>query len=209
MKDVRKEKSDKTTERILAAARVVFAEKGYNGAHVDEIAGVAGVNKATIYYQIGDKDTLYAHVIHQIIGNNAQGIAKVVADAQEPEEKIKAYITFVADAVDRNPELPPIMMREVASGGANMPRVVMEDIASILKTLAEILEEGRKKGIFIETSPFLIHMMIVGTILLYKKASPIKDKQSWIPAGLKAYDKKLKYSLGEEVAKLVLKAIRK
>jgi len=34
-------------------------------AHVDEIAERAGVNKATLYYQIGDKDTLFANVIHR------------------------------------------------------------------------------------------------------------------------------------------------
>lgn len=106
----------------------MFAEKGYSGAHVDEIAVRAGVNKATIYYQIGDKDTLYANVIHQIIGNNAQGIAQAVGRADQPEEKLKAYINFIAGAVDRNPELPPIMLREVASGGHTLPRVVMEDI---------------------------------------------------------------------------------
>ena len=71
------------------------------------------------------------------------------------------------------------------------------------------MEEGRKKGVLIETVPFLIHMMIIGTILFYKKASPIKDKQSWIPTELKARDKKLKSSVGEEVAALVLKAIKK
>jgi len=209
MKNGRKEKSDKTAERILVAARTVFAEKGYSGAHVDEIAGRAGVNKATIYYQIGDKDTLYTNVIHQIIGNTAQGIANAVAKADKPEEKIRAYITFIAGAVDKNPELPSIMMREIASGGATMPKLVMEDIASVLTILVGILDEGRKKGIFIETVPFLIHMMIMGTILFYKKASPIKDKQSWIPSELKAHDKKLKSSLGEEVANLVLKALRR
>jgi TetR/AcrR family transcriptional regulator len=209
MKNSRKEKSNKTTERILVAARTVFAEKGYSGAHVDEIAVRAGVNKATIYYQIGDKDTLYANVIHQVIGNVAQGIAQSVAKADNPEEKIKAYITFIAGAVDKNPELPPIMMREIASGGATMPKLVMEDIASVLTVLVGILDEGRKKGIFIETVPFLIHMMIMGTILFYKKTSPIKDKQSWIPSALKVHDKKLKSSLGEEVANLVLKAIKR
>jgi len=205
----RKEKSDKTTERILNAARTVFAEKGYSGAHVDEIAERAGVNKATIYYQIGDKDTLYAGVIHQVIGNVAQGIAQAVAKANKPEEKLTAYIKFLAGAVDKNPELPSIMMREIASGGATLPRVVMEDIASVLTILIGTLDEGRKKGIFIETVPFLIHMMIMGTILFYKKASPIKDKQSWIPAALKAHDKKIEKSLGEEVAALVLKAIKR
>ncbi|MCX5850258.1 MAG: TetR/AcrR family transcriptional regulator [Deltaproteobacteria bacterium] len=208
MKNIRKEKSYKTAERILVAARMVFAEKGYSGAHVDEIAERAGVNKATIYYQIGDKDTLYASIIHQVIGNVAQGIAQSVATVNHPEEKINAYINYIADAVDKNPDLPPIMMREIASGGANLPRVVVEDIASVLTILVGILDEGRKKGIFIETVPFLIHMMIMGTILFYKKSSPIKDKQLWMPAELKAHDKKLKASLGEEVAKLVLKAIK-
>ncbi len=205
----RKEKSDKTTERILAAARTVFAEKGYSGAHIDAIADRADVNKATIYYQIGDKDTLYAHVIHQVIGNTAQNIAQVVASSENPEEQLKAYITFIAETVDKNPELPSIMMREVASGGVTMPRVVMEDIASVLAILARILDEGKKRAVFIDTVPFLIHMMIMGTILFYKKASPIKDKQSWISAALKAHDKKLKSSLGEEVSALVLKAIKR
>ena len=114
------EKPGKTAEKILTAARAVFAENGYSGAHVDEIAERAGVNKATLYYQIGDKDTLYANVIHQVMGNTAQGIAEAVAKVDHPEEKLKAYINCIADTVDKNPELPSIMMREVAADGAHL-----------------------------------------------------------------------------------------
>ena len=203
------EKPGKTAEKILTAARAVFAENGYSGAHVDEIAERAGVNKATLYYQIGDKDTLYANVIHQVLGNTAKNIAGAVAKADHPEEKLKAYIHYIANTVDKNPELPPIMMREIASGGQTLPQVVVEDIASVLKVLIGILDQGKKKGIFTDTIPFLIHMMIVGTILFYKKALPIKDRQSWLPVSIKARNKKLKGSLGDEVAKLVLKAIKR
>ena len=203
------EKPGKTAEKILTAARAVFAENGYSGAHVDEIAERAGVNKATLYYQIGDKDTLYANVIHQVMGNAAQGIANAVEKVDHPEEKLKVYINCIAANVDKNPEFPSIMMREVAAGGAHLPRVVVEDIASVIIVLAGILEEGRKKGLFVEVAPFLIHMMISGTILFYKKIMPIKDRQSWLPAAIKTHDKKLKESLGDEVAKLVLKAIKK
>ena len=203
------EKPGKTAEKILTAARAVFAENGYSGTHMSEIALRAGVNKATLYYQIGDKDTLYANVIHQVIGNIAQNIAQAVANANGPEEKIHAYINTIVEAVDKNPEIPSIMMREVASGGATMPRVVLEDIASILTIVAGVLEEGRKKRVFIETVPFLIHMMVMGTILFYKKALPIKEKQSWLPDTIKARNKILKGSLGKEVAKLVLKAIKR
>jgi TetR/AcrR family transcriptional regulator len=208
-KETNLEKPGKTAGKILLAARAVFAENGYSGTHMDEIAQRAGVNKATIYYQIGDKDTLYANVIHQVIGIEARHLAHAVAGADKPEEKLKAYIIFMAAVVDKNPELPPIMMREIASGGSHLPRVVIEDIASILTILAGILDEGRKKGVFVENVPFLIHMMIMGTILFYKKALPIKDNQSWISGKLKVYDKKLKSSLGEEVAVLVLKAVKR
>ncbi|HQN26099.1 MAG TPA: helix-turn-helix domain-containing protein [Syntrophales bacterium] len=46
-----------TALKILAAARDVFSERGFAGTTVDEIARRAGVNKATLYYQIGDKQT--------------------------------------------------------------------------------------------------------------------------------------------------------
>jgi hypothetical protein len=51
--------------------------------------------------------------------------------------------------------------------------------------------------------------MIMGTILFYKKSAPIKEQQTWLPEALKARDHKPKGSLGNEVGKLVLKAIKK
>jgi len=202
-------KQGKTAEKILNAARAVFAENGYSGTHVDAIAARAGVNKATLYYQIGDKDTLYANVIHQVLGHIAEGIAEAVKGADGPEAQLQAYISCIARAVDKNPELPSIMMREMAGGGAHLPRLVVDDIASVLTILAGILEDGEKKGIFTEAVPFLIHMMIMGTILFYAKSEPIKDRQSWLPRKLNARDRKLKGRLGDEVGRLVLKAIKK
>ncbi|MBP7765453.1 MAG: TetR/AcrR family transcriptional regulator [Deltaproteobacteria bacterium] len=199
----------KTADKILNAARAAFAENGYCGTHMDAIALRAGVNKAALYYHIGDKDTLYARVLHEVLGNIAAGVKQAVAAADGPEEKLRSYIRFMAAAVIRNPELPPIMMREIAGGGAHLPRLVVEDIAGVLAILMGILDEGREKGIFTDTVLFLIHTMIMGTILLYSRSEPIKDRQSWLPASLKRRDRKLKGSLGDAVGELVLKAIKK
>lgn len=130
----------KTADKIFTAARAVFAENGYSGTSMDAIAGRAGVNKATLYYQIGDKDTLYANVIHQVIGNVASGFAAAVAEVDTPEEKLKVYINGLVAAVDKNPDLPPIMMRELAGGGTHLPRVVIEDMVAVISILFGILE---------------------------------------------------------------------
>ncbi len=202
------QKRTRTADKILTAARQTFAEFGYSGTSMDEIARRAGVNKATLYYQIGDKDTLYGAVIHSVMGHIAKGVSEVVARAHAPEEKLRAYIAFMADAMDQNPDLPPIMIREVASGGAHLPRLAAEDIASVLTVLMGILDEGKKRGVFADVVPFLLHAMIMGTTLLYKLGTPIKDRQMWVPRDLKARDKKITGSLGDEVARLVLKAVK-
>ena len=206
-REVNIERLNKTADKILVAARAVFAEKGYSGTHVDEIANRAGVNKATLYYQIGAKDALYANVIHQVLGNIAHDIAEAVAKVDSPEEKLKAYINSISKAVDKNPELPPIMMREIAAGGVAMPRVVVEDIASVVTILIGILDLGTKKGVFTQTIPFLIHTMIMGTILFYKGSVQIKDRQTWLPAEVSDQGKKFKGNINDEVARLVLKAV--
>lgn len=203
------EKSSKTVEKILAAARAVFAEYGYNGTRMEEIARRAAVNKATLYYQIGDKDTLYANVIHDVVGNVAQDIAHAVNLAETPEEKLKAYIAGITQAVDKNPEIPPIMMREIASGGANLPQIVIKDITFVIRTLMSIMEEGSKRGVFIATVPFLLHMMILGSILLYKRSFPIKDRQTWIPAQIRDQDIDIKENIADEVTRLILRAVKK
>ena len=49
------EKKDKAIEKILFAARGEFADKGFEGARVDEIARKAGINKAMLYYLYGNR----------------------------------------------------------------------------------------------------------------------------------------------------------
>ena len=51
-------------EAILAAARTMFLEQGYNGASMDAIATAAGVSKLTVYSHFGDKESLFNAAVH-------------------------------------------------------------------------------------------------------------------------------------------------
>jgi AcrR family transcriptional regulator len=52
-----------TREAILAAARTAFAEKGFDGASIRHIAGVAGVDPALVHHYFGTKDQLFVAAI--------------------------------------------------------------------------------------------------------------------------------------------------
>ena len=51
--------AEDTRERLIRAAAQLFAEKGYEGASVKELAQEAGVNVSLVSYHFGGKDGLY------------------------------------------------------------------------------------------------------------------------------------------------------
>ena len=168
------EKRDESIRQILGAAMEVFAEVGYEGARVDEIARRAGVNKAMIYYRIGDKKTLYEEVIHDVFGDTVGRISENIRDELSPEEKFKIYLANIAKTMAEHPSLPRIMMREVASGWSNFSEAVVKDIAGILVIIKDIIDDGVKKGVFIDINPIVVHLMAIGTMLLFNLSMPVR-----------------------------------
>jgi AcrR family transcriptional regulator len=203
------QKRNQTTQRILAAATSIFSEVGFAGARVDEIAKRAGVNKATIYYHIGDKQALYAQVIHALFEDAADRFERNVGQAESPVEKLKFYIQTVADAMERHPELAAIMLWEQAAGGRNFPEMVAQSLARILAVISGILREGIDKGVFIETKPLIVHMMIIGTSVFVKRSASIRAGIASRAGKLPPVDLDLDENAVNEIETLVLNAVMK
>lgn len=207
MPGVHRGKSAETSARIREAAKNVFAEVGFAGARVDEIARRAGVNKAALYYHIGDKKALYAEVIHDVVGTASVNLAKGITQSPSPQDKMRTYIGTLAAAFDEHPQMPRIMMREIASGGHNLPAIFFKDFLSIISTLTGIIEEGRSKGVFVDTVPLLVHFMAIGAIILYKSIAPVMMGVPEIPGVLKDMGCEVSGPVAKEVERLILKAI--
>ena len=204
-----KDRRSQTIDRILQAATKEFAEAGFAGARVDEIAKSAGVNKATLYYHIGDKQALYAQVVHHLFGNAVVQFNRNITAAQSPEDNLKAFIQTIAGMVDLHPELAAIMLREQASGGKHFPEMVAQDLAQILGILTEILDNGVRSGTFRRTIPFIVHMMIIGAIVLFKMTSPIRAKLAPLVATLDEMDTNVSGQVAAEIEMLILNAVKK
>lgn len=202
------ERKGETVARIIAAAKDVFAEEGFAGARVDEIAHRAGVNKATLYYHIGDKQALYAEVIHDVIGATGQKIAEEIARMTDPEEKLRIYIRSLTETISRNPEIPRIMMRELASGGQNLPDVFFQDLALVFATITGIVEDGVRSGVFVETIPLLVHLMTMGAIIVTKVSGPIIIKHPGMAEVLRNLDPSLFPLVDAEIERLILRSIK-
>ena len=199
-----------TVRKILDTAAEIFAESGFAGARVDEIARRAEVNKATIYYHIGGKEDVYTEVISEIFGELVERVTQKMEVTQSPEERLKIYIRTITSTLQGNPYMAPIMLREVASGGASIPKIVVQNLLCLVGALTATLEEGEKQGIFGHTIPIIVHFMIVGSSLLLKTSSGIATLyDGLLPEELKSDHRNLSQENVDEIERLVLQAVKK
>ena len=102
-------------ERILSAAIPVFARKGRFGAHMEDIAALAHINKAMIYYHFKNKDGLYQAIISQLFDKISGIINEHASINMPPDEKlftmIRSLSTFIYELGD---DMRHVMVWEVA-----------------------------------------------------------------------------------------------
>jgi AcrR family transcriptional regulator len=167
---------DSTAELILRTATEVFAEKGYDGARVDEIARAAKVNKATLYYQIGDKQALYEAIIQRVMSEMADEIENGIDSADSVADKLRCFIETLACHGGIARRFSSIMLREIADGGARLPDPALRQMGRILGLLSGILELGVETGEFRRVNPLVTHMLIIGSLMIYNTNEPIRTR---------------------------------
>jgi AcrR family transcriptional regulator len=165
----------KTSQKILNCATRMFAQYGYDGTIMDDLAEQCDVNKASIYYHHKDKATLYESVLTALFTPIADAVVEAVESEDDPVKKLERHIKAFAIANAENPHFAAILMREMASGGENIPVRARKQMQRILFLLREILQLGESKKLFIPSDPLIIHFMIVGTINLFVASIPLRN----------------------------------
>lgn len=101
-------------EKIIAVAKEVFIEKGFDGASMSDIAARVGINRPTLHYYYRTKNKMFQAVFLSIIQSFIPKIQDVLIDDKKPiKEKISVVVDTYLDVAKKNPYLPMFVMREI------------------------------------------------------------------------------------------------
>ncbi len=162
--------------RILAAAAEVFAEAGFSGAGVDEIARRAGVNKAMLYYHVGDKAKLYGEVVLGFVAEIRGELDTRLAAVASPTARLAALQQAFFAVALRRPQFPRIMLREISLGGVNLPPEATARMAEVLAVTRGIVADGVSSGEFRPVDPVATHLMAIGSVVFFVNALRLRDR---------------------------------
>jgi len=161
---------DASKEVILVAATEEFAEKGLQGARVDQIAERAGVNKRMLYYYFGQKDDLFLAVLertYEKIRDEEQTLNLVEV---EPVEAIRRLISFTWNYYLQNPEFIPLLNSENLHKAVHLKesKKIRSLHSPFVSMLEEVLERGRQQGVFrSDADPVQLYITIASLSYFY------------------------------------------
>lgn len=105
------ERSRATRAALIAAARQLFAERGYADVPADEIVAAAGVTRGALYHHFADKRALFEALFREMEAEITEEIAAAAAAAEPGWPSIGAALSVFLDICLR-PEVVQIMLTD-------------------------------------------------------------------------------------------------
>ncbi len=154
---------DKNTEqRIIDAAQKIFQTKGLSGARMQEIADVAGINKAMLHYYFRTKEKLFDHIFKIAANTLFPKIVFVMSSEVSLEEKVKNFVFEYITFIKSHPYLPLFIIQELS----NNPERIMDIMADVkskvnLQKLQDQITDDVNKGIIrpINADQLIVNML--------------------------------------------------
>jgi AcrR family transcriptional regulator len=159
----RRRDAERTKREILEIATGEFAERGYAGARVDEIAARMRTTKRMIYYYFGSKEQLFVAVLERAYSEIRQAEQAVDVDDLEPQAAIRRIAELTFDHHESHPDFIRLVSIENIHHAEHMAKSAA--IASLgspaTDVIGRILERGRAEGTFRrDVDAIDLHMMI-------------------------------------------------
>ena len=142
--------ADRSQLAILASARDEFSRYGLAGARVDRIAENAKLNKRLIYYYFTSKDDLFLAVLEGTYADIREAEQQLHLTELAPAQAIRRLTEFTWEYYIEHPEFLTLLNSENLHQARHLMRSerIREMNSPLIQTLGEVLERGRKEGIF-------------------------------------------------------------
>ena len=150
-------------EQLIDIARRLFAERGYDGASVEEIATRAEVSKPVVYEHFGGKEGLYAVVVDREV-RSLLTMVQGALTAGHPRELLEQAALALLDYIEQSSDGFRIQVRDSPIGSASGSFVsIISDIASRVEYI--LAAEFKARGFEPKAAP-MYAQMLVGMVAL-------------------------------------------
>ncbi len=153
-------------DKILDVSIRLFAEFGYPGVAMRQIAKEASITLPAIYHHFGSKESLYRAVETKMYSHHANALLEVLHADVGPEDKLRNFVGNLAENLISSPNYLKIMQRDLMEGlpenHAFLVEMSLQGVFDELRDLLEQCSRGSGDGI----QPIFLFSTILGFLTM-------------------------------------------
>lgn len=132
-------------KRIIEAALEVFAQHGYRGATLDQIAKTAGLSKPNILYYFDGKEAIHVTLLNQLMETWLDPLAEMDPNG-DPLEEVMAYIHRKVQMSREYPRESRLFANEILQGAPRMKPHLISGLKPLVDEKTEVLRAWMQAG---------------------------------------------------------------
>ncbi len=171
------EKEKTTEEKIIAAAKKVFTEKGLTGARMQDIADEAGENKALLHYYFRSKQKLFEIVFEDQLGLMFAAFQQLMMTPGPIEARLEAFIEEEHRIMKPFPSLPIFVLNELTRDPGMLDRLFAKrPVPQLLPMLLAGFQEHMERGEIKQMDARQMLLNVISLMMYPLVAKPIVMK---------------------------------
>ena len=165
-----------TVHKIIQVATPLFAQKGFAGVSVKEIAEAASVNIALISYHFGGKENLYATILEAQFELVDKIIHVVRKEENSSVEKIRRFSQEFVKLNKSYPEIHRLIYGEIINSSTCYQNIVKPGVIRSHDFIAECIRAGIKSGEFRpDIKPDCANILLASVLNFYFFTNQLAD----------------------------------
>ncbi|HEY5244002.1 MAG TPA: TetR/AcrR family transcriptional regulator [Polyangiaceae bacterium] len=149
-------------EEILDVATRLFAERGYDGTSMNDVAERFGMRKASLFYHFATKDALYEAVLDRLVASLQTALEAIYVSSGTYQDRLDAVTDTVVTLLSSHPYAARLLLREAMDWGPVIRGKLLERILLVLEAGAAWLRAGQEQGAFVEGDPKQLVLSSIG-----------------------------------------------
>lgn len=162
---------ERTQGEILEVATREFADHGYSGARVDDIAERTRTTKRMLYYYFGSKEGLFVAVLERAYAAIREAEREVDVEHLAPAAAIRALAELTFDHHEAHPDFIRLVSIENIHRGEHMGESLQAINAPAVERIERILRAGREAGVFRDDVDAVDLHMLISSYCVFRVAN--------------------------------------
>jgi len=148
---------------IYEHATRLFAERGFAGTSLQDIADALGITRPALYYYVKSKDELLAKLVSEVTDEPLDDLTALLArPGLDPVAQLRGVVELLVARQTSQPERFRLLIRSEAELPAELTEAYDSSRRAVLKTVAGVIDDGIRAGTFRPVDPRVAALGLLG-----------------------------------------------